>query len=381
MTQLVAGVGLSTARDAADAAREAAAGAMAGLGSGRPSGALVLATPDLAAAAPALLESVAAVLGTDTVAGASVHGVIGAGREEPSGVVVTAFGGVEVATLLVPELRGRESELAAELLARLGGPATANDLVVLLPDPAAFDATALLADVDARLGPAAIVGAGAARAAGAPSLQWAGHEVAGGGAAALALRLPTPPRVSVTQSCRPVAGPFVVTRAEGHWVLELDGRPALDVYREAALGPLAADLRRAGQFVLVALPRDPAAPLRPGGYLARHVVGFSEPRRGFALPELATKGQPLAFALRDAASARDDLRAMLEGVAPARAALYFDCCARGEALFGVAGIEAAYLARALGDAPVAGLLGSCEIGPIGPRTELLTYTGVLALLG
>jgi small ligand-binding sensory domain FIST len=94
------------------------------------------------------------------------------------------------------------------------------------------------------------------------------------------------------------------------------------------------------------------------------------------------KGQPLAFVLRDAASAREDLGALLERVATPRpaAALYFDCCARGASLFGVSGLEAGYLDRALAPSPVGGLFGSCELGPIGGRTELLTYTAVLALL-
>ena len=60
--------------------------------------------------------------------------------------------------------------------------------------------------------------------------------------------------------------------------------------------------------------------------------------------------------------------------------LYFDCCARGSALFGMAGLEAGYLESTFGATPIAGLFGSCEIGPIGPATELLTYTGVLALV-
>jgi small ligand-binding sensory domain FIST len=60
--------------------------------------------------------------------------------------------------------------------------------------------------------------------------------------------------------------------------------------------------------------------------------------------------------------------------------LYFDCCARGASFFGIPGLEAAYLQNALGDAPLAGMFGSCEIGPIAGRAELLTYTGVLALL-
>lgn len=376
------GAGISTARRGAAAGREAAEAALAAAGLGRADGAFLFATSDLAAELEPLLASAADVLGTQAVVGATALGVIGAGREEPSGVAILAFGGAEPRAVFVPDLRGREPEACADVLEALGEAPGERDLVVLLPDAAALDPAALLSVLAPALAPATLVGAGAARAGAAPSLQWSGPIVASGALAGLVLRGSTPPRIGVTQSCRPVTELLPVTRAEGHWVLELGGRPALDVYRDVARGPLAADLRRAALHLLAALPRDEAAPLAPGGYLARHVVGFSEQRRAFALPEPVARGQSIALALRDAHSAREDLRAMLGGVADGRAALglYLDCCARGSSLFGVAGLEAAYLEQALPGVPVAGLLGSCEIGPVGGRTELLTYTGVLALL-
>jgi small ligand-binding sensory domain FIST len=164
--------------------------------------------------------------------------------------------------------------------------------------------------------------------------------------------------------------------------MAIDGRPALDVYREAALGALADDLRRAAAFVLVAIPQDDAPLDGSGGYVVRQVVGFSEAERAFAIPETLEPGDTIAFAVREPEAAREDLLHMLAGLEaePAALALYFNCCARGSQFFGVPGVEAAYLDRALGPAPVAGMFGSCEIGPIGAATELLTYTGVLALL-
>jgi small ligand-binding sensory domain FIST len=199
----------------------------------------------------------------------------------------------------------------------------------------------------------------------------------------MVLRGSRPPRIGVTQACRPVTPALTVTRARGHWVLEIDGRPALEVYREVARGPLAEDLRRAASFLLVALPAAGSdESLSPGTYLVRHVVGFEPEANAFAIPDPVQPGQRIALALRDPQSAREDLKNMLEGLAgePPACGLYFDCCARGSGFFGVAGLEAGYLESALGAAPVAGIFGSSEIGPIGGRTELLTYTGVLALL-
>jgi len=198
----------------------------------------------------------------------------------------------------------------------------------------------------------------------------------------MVLRGARPPRIGVTQACRPVGEPMRVTRSRGHWILGIEDRPALDVYREVARDPLAGDLRRAAAFLLVALPRDPAAPLEPGGYLVRHVVGFDEERKAFAIPDEIEAGDPIAFALREPDAAREDLKAMLDqvgGDSPGLG-LYFNCCARGEDFFGFPGLEAAYIERAFPETPVAGLFGSCEIGPIGQQPELLTYTAVLALI-
>ena len=91
----------------------------------------------------------------------------------------------------------------------------------------------------------------------------------------------------------------------------------------------------------------------------------------------------IAFVLREPHGAREDLKRMLGALPAGDAAfgIYLDCCARGAALFDVPGLEAAYLQEALGPLPLVGMLGAYEIGPVRGRSELLTYTGVLALGG
>ena len=214
-----------------------------------------------------------------------------------------------------------------------------------------------------------------------PSLQWCGRELGSGSLTGMVLRGSQTPRVGVTQACRPATEWLTVTRCQGHWLRELDGRPALEVYREAALGPLAADLGRAAAFLFVAIPAAPESHLSPGGYRVRNVMGFDVEANAFAISEQVRVGSRIALVMRDPEAARDDLKAMLAGIGGAPAmGLYFNCCSRGAGFFGISGLEAAYLEQAFGSAPVGGMFGSCEIGPIGESTELLTYTGVLALL-
>ncbi|HEX5067622.1 MAG TPA: FIST N-terminal domain-containing protein [Myxococcota bacterium] len=377
-----AGLGLSSREDAREAAEEAVAAALeTGL---RADGAVLLATPAYGSDMEALLAAAGDALGTQTVVGAHVHGVLGSGQEIEGGhgLAVLAIEGLELHGFLLEAGLGDEIGVAEEIAARLGNAPRPEDLVVLFPDPRAVHLHALLDGIRKELGPAQIVGAGAATLDASGPLQWCGREAATGAVSGLVLRGARVPRVGVTQACRPSSPLLTVTRTQGHWILELDGRPALDVYREVARGPLAEDLRRAAAFVLAALPRDPESPLAPGNYLVRNVAGFALEERALAIPEALAPGDRVAFVHRDPAAAREDLKAMLAQLREPQPAfgVYFDCCARGSSFFGVPGLEAAYLEESFGRVPVAGLFGSCEIGPVAGRPELLTYTGVLALV-
>ncbi len=371
--EIRAGVGTSTAAETPRALREAAEEALAGLPE-PPAAALLFATPEHAEAAAELLADARILLGTREIAGATVQGLIVPGLPGEAGPAlgVAALVGVEAHAFLLDE--PADDWLPERADARPG------DLAVVLADPAALASGSLLGSLEAALAPALVVGAGAVEGPGGAALQWAGDALASGGVAGLLVRAPRPARVGVTQSCLPASDLLRVTRSRGHWIMELDGRPALDVYREVARGPLAGDLRRASAFVMAALPRS--GQLDPRSYVVRNVVGFDTEAKSFAVADSVGQGELMALAVREPEAARADLKQLIEASAEPRPALalYFDCLARGAALFGHEGLEAGYLGAGLAPAPVLGVLGAFEIGPVGAHTELLTYTGVLALL-
>ncbi|MFQ5417311.1 MAG: FIST N-terminal domain-containing protein [Myxococcota bacterium] len=374
-------VGISTREEPAEAAEEAIAAALDG--GLRADAALLFAGPGYGERLPALIEAAGGLLGDAPAIGATANGVLGAGTEVEGApaVAVLAIEGCEARAFLLTDLAGHEATAGPEIAAQLGGHARSEDLVVLLPDPGAYDTAAVVESVREGLATAAVVGAGAADPASSAAV-WSGRRCESGGLAGIVIRARRPPRIGVTQACRITGEMRSVTRTQGHWILGIDGRPALDVYRESAGGPLAEDLRRAAAFVLVALPRHRLGPPCTSGYVVRQVVGFAEAEGAFALPEVPKPGDTIAFAVREPETAREDLVGMLDelGGPPPAVALYFNCSARGAGFFGVPGLEAAYLERAFGSAPVGGMFGSCEIGPIGGCPELLTHTGVLALL-
>ena len=378
-----------TGEPSAAAERRALEGALqdALVAAGGADSALLFATPGSLLELPEILDIAVSILGTEAVVGATAHGVMACGQEfegMPS-VSVLVQSGIECEPFLISDLREAGKDVGEEIAAHLGGPPRSGDLVIVLPDPHALQPESVLAGIRDTLGVASVVGAGASDPVANEPLQWCGRRLESGALSGMVLRAENTARIGVTQACRPVTDLLTVTRTRGNWIVELDGRPALDIYREVARAPLAENLRRAAAFLLVALPKVEEDPLRPGGYLVRNVAGYSEEQRAFAIPEIVKPGMQIALATREPQAAREDLKAMLEGIATGGSSLglYFDCCARGASFFGVEGLEAAYLENALGSTPVAGMFGSCEFGPIGTSgasTELLTYTGVLALL-
>jgi small ligand-binding sensory domain FIST len=378
---LRAGAAAAADSDPRAAARRAAREARDALDGAAQAG-LVFATPEHADASPELLADVAGILGTHNLAGACVHGLVMPGLSSETGpaVGVAALGGIEARAFLLDDLAGNEQHAGEEIAALLPGGPSERDLVVTLPDPDVLGGGAFLEGLRRALGPASVVGVGAVEAAGGAALVWAGEAVAAGAVAGLVLRADSPPRVGVAQSCLPASDLLCVTRARGHWILELDGRPALEVFREVAREPLAVDLRRAARFVMAALPGD--GRLEDGSYAVRNIVGFDAEEQAFAVADRLAVGDSLALAVREPEAARADLKRVVAALAePGPAlALYFDCLARGSALFGHDGLEAGYLAAGLDPAPVLGVMGSLEIGPVAGRPELLTYTGVLAVL-
>jgi small ligand-binding sensory domain FIST len=194
--------------------------------------------------------------------------------------------------------------------------------------------------------------------------------------------------VGVTQGCRPLGPPCRVTSCSENTVLGLDGHPALQRLRALLPGGLGESIERLGGHLFVGLPPDPAQDrIEPGEYLVRPIVAVDPARQALLLGKEVREGEPLLFVLRDPQSAREDLKGMLgriAGAAPGSAwsfGLYFNCAGRGASLYGLPGIDSAYLSRQFGSLPIVGFFGNAEIAPLGGVSRLLTYTGVLALVG
>lgn len=241
-------------------------------------------------------------------------------------------------------------------------------------DPHTEDMSELVADMSSKVSSGFITG-GLSSARGA-TVQIA-DGVLSGGISGVAFNESVSIATRLTQSCEPFADRFEISEAEGNIIGRLDGRLALDCYRETAARCGVHDLRQAASIVLVGLPthgRD------TGDYIVRSVVGI-DPRNGLlAINEPVRTGQDLIFVHRTMEAAQRDMRRMLaelsDGLSsPPRAGLYFSCTGRGGAMFGEDASEIALIRSKLGDIPLAGFFANGEIS----HDRLYGYTGVLTL--
>jgi small ligand-binding sensory domain FIST len=186
-------------------------------------------------------------------------------------------------------------------------------------------------------------------------------------------------RTLVSQGCRPIGRPYVVTRGEQNLIEELGGRPAIERLQELAdaASEEERELLRRGLHVGLVVDEHKAEFSR-GDFLVRNLLGADESSGALAVGEQVSVGQTVQFHVRDAGAADEDLREMLTGV-DAEAALLFTCNGRGRHLFTVPDHDAGMVENLLGPIPLAGAFCAGEIGPVGGRNFLHGFTASLAL--
>ncbi len=251
--------------------------------------------------------------------------------------------------------------------------AAAAHFGVVHGDPQTPDMADLVTDMAARVESGYLVGG---LSSGQSQTVQVANDVLRGGLSGVVLASDVPVATRHTQGCTPLPGRHVVTRCEENIVIELDGRPALDVFEAALGGSLAGDLRRAAQLMHAGFPVQGSD---TADYVVRNIVGIDPKNKLIAVGELLEPGTPLLFCRRDPRTAREDLErvlAELKAEVPApRGALYFSCIGRGEHLFGRRGAELELIRDTIGEVPLVGFFCNGEIS----HDRLYGYTGVLTL--
>ena len=339
-----------------------------------PDLALLFVTPPHAGALEDAAAAVRATLRPGTLLGCTAESVVGGTREVE----------VEPAVVLWAGHVGEVTPLHLDVAQTPDGPAVVGwpehvpdgaRGLLLLGDPFTFPAEAFIEHVDLP-----VIG-GMASAARGPGgnrlvLDDALHT---SGAVGVVLGAGVRLGTVVSQGCRPLGRPFVVTRAERNMIYELAGRPALDRVQELYQEADDDDRRLLQQGIHLGRVIDEHKPeFQRGDFLVRNVLGADKASGAIAVGDVVEIGATVQFHVRDAATADEDLRSLLAGEC-AEAALLFTCNGRGTRLFGTPDHDAELVSDALGGVPLSGFFAAGELGPVGGRNFLHGFTASLAL--
>ena len=186
-----------------------------------------------------------------------------------------------------------------------------------------------------------------------------------------------PVATALTQGCSPIGPTHKITMSRDNLVYQLDGRHALEVFKEDIGPELAADLHGIGQHIFAGFPLRGSD---RADYTVRNLLGMDMGTGIIAIAADIEDGQEVMFCRRDRGSAEADLDRMLAdlkrraGAAP-RGGVYFSCLGRGPSIFGEQSAELKRIRDAIGDVPLVGFFCNGEIS----HDRLYAYTGVLSL--
>jgi small ligand-binding sensory domain FIST len=189
----------------------------------------------------------------------------------------------------------------------------------------------------------------------------------------------------VSQGCRPIGRHMVVTRAQGNVIMELGGRTPLEQMRELwkSLSPQDQELFQHGLHI-GRVHNEYQGEFQRGDFLVRNVLGVERQTGALIINDHVRVGQTVQFQVRDADSADEDLRALLQMDLSAHehrpaGALLFSCNGRGTRLFPVADHDVSAIRQEAGALPLAGFFAQGELGPVGGQNFIHGFTASVAM--
>ncbi len=319
------------------------------------------------------------LLRPSVLTGATAVSVVGGGREVEERPAISLWAG---------RLRGwaRSTRIATHPTPQGGMRLEDLDVgdahtLVLLADPYSFPVDGAI-DLWASEFPDLTVIGGLASAAQVPGgnrlvLDDAIHR---SGAVGFLVGGPTRVEPIVSQGCRPIGDPLVITDGDGNVMRSLAGRPALERLQEVFDGLSDHDKLLVNQGLHIGRVIDERKiEFTRGDFLIRAVMGGEQASGAVLIGEAAQVGATVQFQVRDAASADADLRELLGAHPHADSALLFTCNGRGSHLFPEPDHDSSLFSEVVANGSVAGMFCAGEIGPVGGRNFVHGFTASAAL--
>jgi len=357
----------------------------------RPDLFLLFASPHHADELEGILDAVRSEFDPACVIGCSGEGLIGEDREVEGKSALSMFAASLPGVTLSPfhvtfQAQGEGGSFSGLPLSVLQE--STDAAVILFADPFSFPLGDLLRVANREASGVPFVGgvASGAMFAGQNRLIL-NDQVLSEGAVGLAMNGNVMLRTVVSQGCRPVGKPFIVTDGDENVIRSLGGVNPIECLREVIqeLPESERDLLRRALHVGRAIDVTKSTFDR-GDFLVRSVVALDQDTGSLSINDMVRKGQTVQFLIRDPGSASEDLRELLDGSVeffkhhPPKGALLFSCNGRGTRMFGTPNHDVTAVHERVADLPIAGFFAAGEVGPVGGQNFLHGFTASIALI-
>ncbi len=186
----------------------------------------------------------------------------------------------------------------------------------------------------------------------------------------------------ISQGCRPIGKPYIITQAEKNVINSLGGRAPLEIIQEMYKTLSEHDQKLMGHGLFLGRVIDEyKQEFVRGDFLIRNLMGADKENGTIAVMDRVQVGATVQFHIRDAETADEDMRLMLEPyqTPPPKSILIFSCNGRGSRMYDELDHDLTIIQSSLESPPVAGFFCAGEIGPIGGKNFIHGHTASMAL--
>ena len=191
---------------------------------------------------------------------------------------------------------------------------------------------------------------------------------------------------AISQGCTPIGDTCTITKADGNFIHEIGNRPAYQLLANT-FNQLSPDEQRKtqGNLCIGLVINEYSEDFHRGDFLIRNILGADPVTGSLAVGAFPRQGQTLQFQRRDSAAAHEDMDVMLGRLASrlgnrrVYGGCLCSCNGRGLRLFKQPNHDAQMVREKLGPVDLTGFFCNGELGPVGDRNFLHSFTASLAL--
>lgn len=334
-----------------------------------------------------LIEKLTSAIPNALMIGCTAEGTIGGGQElerMPSvSLFVASLPGVTIRPFSLKQAQYVSFAELADWERVLGVSPDSNATIIAHADPFAFDVMGFVDSINEMYPGSPLLG-GIASGGSAPGENRliADGRILNEGIVGVSLTGNLNVDTVVSQGCRPIGKPFVVTAAERNIMMQLGGRSPLEQLKNVLEELPERDRDLASRSLFVGRVIDEyKEQFERGDFLIHNIIGLDRESGALAIAGPVRVGTTVHFHTRDATTADEDLR---QALAPhensgVRGAVLYDCNGRGTRMWKTPNHDVSVLREIVGTVPVGGFFCGGEFGPIGGTNFVHGFTASIGL--